>query len=47
MFQKEGCEAENVENLAFSECRDLCLKSRTIENKIPQSYETMNLVKHA
>lgn len=26
MPQKEGCEAENVENLTFSECEDLCLK---------------------
>lgn len=35
MPQKEGCDAENVENLAFSKCEDLCLKRRTKENKNP------------
>lgn len=35
MPQKEDCEAENVENLAFSECEDLSLKWVTKENKNP------------
>lgn len=33
MPQKKGYEAENVVNLAFSECEDLSLKWRTKENK--------------